>query len=319
MAADKGGRRCGAGRPSGRSANDAGQDGVRDPAQARLGQGQCGAVLARGARTRSRGRAAALHRRRHHRRGRVPGAFRERHPRGRSGGRRAAHRRRLRPRGHAGGGAVPVPAGPLSIMGGDERQTANEFMLVYDGFDPSEEGLREALTSTGNGYFCIRGAAEWEEADDVHYPGTYAHSVYNRQTTILRGHPVPNEDRVNLPSCSSLRLRSEGEEPIRLANVELLSYRHAYDVRHALLTRELRFRDRAGRETTLVSRRFVSMGRMHLAAVAWELVAENWAGRVEVLSTLDGRVVNRGVARYRQLEGRHHDPLGPRIYARDVI
>jgi trehalose/maltose hydrolase-like predicted phosphorylase/beta-phosphoglucomutase-like phosphatase (HAD superfamily) len=204
-------------------------------------------------------------------------------------------------------------------MGGDERQTANEFMLVYDGFDPSEEGLREALTSTGNGYFCIRGAAEWEEADDVHYPGTYAHSVYNRQTTILGGHPVPNEDRVNLPSCSSLRLRIEGEEPIRLANVELLSYRHAYDVRHALLTRELRFRDRAGRETTLVSRRFVSMGRMHLAAVAWELVAENWAGRVEVLSTLDGRVVNRGVARYRQLEGRHHDPLGPRIYARDVI
>ena len=37
-------------------------------------------------------------------------------------------------------------------------------MLVYDGFDPSNEGLREALTSTGNGYFCIRGAAEWEDA-----------------------------------------------------------------------------------------------------------------------------------------------------------
>jgi trehalose/maltose hydrolase-like predicted phosphorylase len=42
------------------------------------------------------------------------------------------------------------------------------FLLAYDGFDPPAEGLREALTSTGNGYLCTRGAAEWEEADGVH-------------------------------------------------------------------------------------------------------------------------------------------------------
>ncbi len=195
----------------------------------------------------------------------------------------------------------------------------NEFTLVYDGFDASEEELREALTSMGNGYFCIRGAAEWEERDNVHYAGTYAHGVYNRETTILGGHPVPNEDRVNLPDGSSLELCIESDDPIRLGNVEVLDYRHVYDARYALLTRTLRFRDRAGRETRLTSRRFVSMGRMHLSAVAWELVAENWSGRVEVISALDGRVVNRGVARYRQLEGRHLDPQGPRIYAPDVI
>jgi trehalose/maltose hydrolase-like predicted phosphorylase len=32
-------------------------------------------------------------------------------------------------------------------------------MLVYEGFDAADEPLREALTSTGNGYFCTRGAA----------------------------------------------------------------------------------------------------------------------------------------------------------------
>jgi trehalose/maltose hydrolase-like predicted phosphorylase len=204
-------------------------------------------------------------------------------------------------------------------MGGEERHAADDFMLVYDGFDPSEEGLRETLTSTGNGYLCLRGAAEWEARDDVHYPGTYAHGVYNRETTIMSGHPVLNEDLVNLPNCFSLELIVDGEEPLRLANVELLSYRHAYDVRHALLTRELRFRDRAGRETSLRSRRFVSMGRMHLAALTWELVAENWSGSVEVVSVLDGRVLNQGVVRYQQLEGRHLDPQGPRIHAPDVI
>ena len=204
-------------------------------------------------------------------------------------------------------------------MSEEDAHLSDEFTLVYEGFDPLEEGLREALTSTGNGYLCIRGAAEWEEAGDVHYPGTYAHGVYNRQTTILAGHPVPNEDLVNLPDCTSLRLRIEGDEPIQLDKLELLSYRHLYDIRHALLTRELRFRGRDRRVTTLRSRRFLSMGRMHLSAVAWELVAENWSGRVEVISALDGRVVNQGVARYAQLEGRHHDPQGPRIYADDVI
>ncbi|MGH3488726.1 MAG: hypothetical protein ACRDP8_12550, partial [Actinopolymorphaceae bacterium] len=42
------------------------------------------------------------------------------------------------------------------------------FSLTYDGFDPPSEGLREAMTSTGNGYLCARGAAEWEDADGVH-------------------------------------------------------------------------------------------------------------------------------------------------------
>ena len=202
---------------------------------------------------------------------------------------------------------------------GEKRYTTDEFMLVYDGFVPEDEGLREALTSTGNGYFCVRGAAEWEDASDVHYPGTYAHGVYNRESTIMGRRPIPNEDLVNLPRTWLLKLSLEGEEPIRLASVELLSYRHAYDVRHAVLTRELRFRDRGGRETSLRSRRFVSMGRMHLAALEWELVAENWSGHVDLVSALDGRVLNRGVARYQQLWGHHLDPQGPRIHAPDVI
>ena len=200
-----------------------------------------------------------------------------------------------------------------------EVQAPAGFTLAYEHFDPDEEGLREALTSTGNGYFCARGAAEWQEADDVHYPGIYAHDVYNRETTIMAGRPVPNEDLVVLPNWLSLALRIDGDEPVRFHNVELLSYRHELDIRHAILRRELRFRDRAGRETTLRSSRFVSMARMHQAVIAWTLIPHNWSGSVEVISALDGRVVNRGVARYRQLEGRHLDGGGVRTAGPDVI
>ncbi|MFT6591729.1 MAG: hypothetical protein ACJA2P_002587, partial [Rhodoferax sp.] len=33
------------------------------------------------------------------------------------------------------------------------------WSLVFDGFDPLQEGLREALCTLGNGYFATRGAS----------------------------------------------------------------------------------------------------------------------------------------------------------------
>jgi trehalose/maltose hydrolase-like predicted phosphorylase len=195
----------------------------------------------------------------------------------------------------------------------------DETALRYDDFEPSDEGLREALTSTGNGYFCTRGAAEWEDADEVHYPGTYAHGLYNRETTIMGGRPVLNEDLVNLPNWLVLKLKIEDEDAIRLGNVELLSYLHEYDIGTAMVIRELRFRDRAGRETTLRSRRFASMAHSHQAAIEWTLEPHNWSGSIEVVSALDGRVTNGNVARYRQLEGRHLDPVSPRTFGPEII
>ena len=195
----------------------------------------------------------------------------------------------------------------------------SDFTLAYDGFDPAQEGLREALTSTGNGYFATRGAAEWEDANAVHYPGTYAHGCFNRETTILGGRPVLNEDLVNLPNWLLLKLRIEGEEAIRLDNVEVLSYRHSYDIRNAVVERQIQFRDRAGRETTLRSRRFVSMANSHLAGIEWTVTPENWSGRVEAISGLDARVTNHMVARYRDLEGRHLNPVSPRTFGPEII
>jgi trehalose/maltose hydrolase-like predicted phosphorylase len=193
------------------------------------------------------------------------------------------------------------------------------WTLAYDGFDPEGEGLREALTSTGNGYFCTRGALIWAEADGVSYPGTYTHGGFNRETTIMAGVPVLNEDLVNLPNWLLLELRIEGEEAIGMDNAELLSYRHEYDARYAVVKRITRFRDRAGRVTTLQTERFVSMADMHQAAMLWTITPENWSGRVEVISALDGRVTNRGVARYSQLEGRHLDPVSPRTFGPEII
>src|ERR671912_2183999 len=124
--------------------------------------------------------------------------------------------------------------------------TDSAWTLAYDHFDPADERLREALTSTGNGYFSTRGSFSWTEADEVHYPGTYMHGGFNRETTIMAGVPVLNEDLVNLPNWLLLELRIEGEEAVGRENPEPRSYRHEYDARYALLRRITRLRDRAG-------------------------------------------------------------------------
>ena len=35
----------------------------------------------------------------------------------------------------------------------------NGWKLVYEGWDPQQEGLREALCTLGNGYIATRGAS----------------------------------------------------------------------------------------------------------------------------------------------------------------
>jgi trehalose/maltose hydrolase-like predicted phosphorylase len=214
---------------------------------------------------------------------------------------------------------VSSPATDHDVAGG-AHGADDGWTLTWEGVEPEEEGLREALSSTGNGYFCTRGAAEWEDTDPPgHYAGTYAHGAYNRETTILGGRPVLNEDLVNLPNWLVLMLRIEGEEAITLDNVEVLEYRHSFDIRTATVSRHFRFRDRKGRETTLRSRRFVSMAHSHQAALEWVLTPENWSGNVGIVSAIDGRVDNDMVARYRDLEGRHLDPVTPRTFGPEVI
>jgi trehalose/maltose hydrolase-like predicted phosphorylase len=193
------------------------------------------------------------------------------------------------------------------------------WKLAYEGFEPAQEGLREALCTLGNGYFATRGAAEEAEADDVHYPGTYLAGGYNRLETDIAGQVIENEDLVNLPNWLPLTFRPEDGDWLNLRRVEILAYRLELDLERGLLERRMRVRDSQGRETSLVSRRFVHMGLPHLAAIEVTLCPGNWSGRIEVRTALDGRVINAGVERYRQLNSKHLTALESRILGEDTI
>ncbi len=191
-----------------------------------------------------------------------------------------------------------------------ERKSAgptseDEWSLRYDGFDPGHEGLREALCTLGNGFFATRGAAPESVADGVHYPGTYVAGLYDRRSTELAGRTVENESLVNIPNWLPLTFSIDGGPWFDLGSVEILEYSQDLDLRRATLTRTVRIRDPEGRVTRLRQERFVSMANRHVAALQTILRAENWSGRLDVRSGIDGRIVNAGVARYSQFDEHH--------------
>jgi trehalose/maltose hydrolase-like predicted phosphorylase len=179
------------------------------------------------------------------------------------------------------------------------------WLLRYEGYDPRAEQLREALCALGNGRFATRAAAPEARADQVHYPGTYAAGVFNRLSVDLDSHAVVNESMVNLPDWQSLSVRAEGGDWLNVDTMTVADYVQELDLRRGVLTRRFRCTDAQGRRTAVAQRRLVSMADPYLAGMEATFVAENWSGRLEVRSGLDGRVRNAGVARYRGLGDTH--------------
>jgi alpha,alpha-trehalase len=185
----------------------------------------------------------------------------------------------------------------------------NGWSLVYDGFDPAQEGLREALCTLGNGYFATRGAAPESAADSTHYPGTYIAGCYDRLPSVVEGRTLEHEDVVNAPNWLPLTFRARGGAWFRLRDTEVLAYRQELDLRRGVLVRDVRVRDAMGRTTRIRSVRLVHMGAPHLAGIEMSITPEDWTGTLEIRAALDGRVVNDLVGRYRHLAKEHLVPV----------
>jgi len=193
------------------------------------------------------------------------------------------------------------------------------WTLAYEGYDPEQEGLREALCTLGNGYFATRGAATESSADGIHYPGTYVAGCYNRLKTDVAGKTVENECIVNVPNWLPVSFRIEDGDWFDVEEVDILEYRQELALRQGILSRFICFADAQGRQTRLFQRRFVSMANPHMAGLETTFVAENWSGSLYIRSALDGRVDNSGVKRYQNLNNRHLEPTETQVVDKETI
>ncbi|MET1153801.1 HAD-IA family hydrolase, partial [Arthrobacter sp.] len=175
------------------------------------------------------------------------------------------------------------------------RVLTDPWRLVYEGYDPAHEGHREALTTLGNGYLAVRGAAPESRKSDVHYPGTYPAGVYNRLVSRVQDQDVEDEHMVNAPNWLVLDLRLEGTDWWSRGGLKILRERRVLDMRRATLERDVVLEAPDGRRMAVGQRRFVSMAQPHLMALETTIKALGWSGPAVIRSGVDCGITNENV------------------------
>jgi beta-phosphoglucomutase family hydrolase len=185
------------------------------------------------------------------------------------------------------------------------RVLTDPWRLVYEGYDPAHEGHREALTTLGNGYLAVRGAAPESRMSEVRYPGTYLAGVYNRLLSTVQGQATEDEHMVNVPNWLVLDLRLDETGWWSRGGLKIRRERRVLDLVHATLRREVVLEAHDGRRLELVQRRFVSMAQPHLMALETTLTTRGWSGSVGIRSGVDTDVANENVPEDALLNNHH--------------
>ena len=184
-------------------------------------------------------------------------------------------------------------------------KVVSNWKLVYNSFNPAEEGLRESLCTLGNGYMGTRGAAPEATTGKINYPGTYIAGVYNKLATNVSGKTIYNEDFVNCPNWLFVTFKIGDGEWFDISKAKIMYYRQELDMKRGILSRSMRVQDPLGRRTFIKTSRIVSMADPHLAAIEYEIIPENYSDWIRIRTMLDGNILNLGVERYKQLNHKH--------------
>ncbi|CAH0130944.1 putative glycosyl hydrolase MT2062 [Arthrobacter sp. Bi83] len=179
------------------------------------------------------------------------------------------------------------------------------WLLVYEGMDPAHEGHREALTTLGNGYMAVRGAAPESASDGLHYPGTYMAGIYNRLTSKVHGQQSEDEHMVNVPNWLPVDIAVEEGRWWSSGGLRLCSEHRELDMRRAVLSRHVVLAADDGRQLDVVQRRVVSAAQAHLAALETTLTARGWSGQAVVRIGLDAGITNSNIPAEALLAHRH--------------
>ena len=198
----------------------------------------------------------------------------------------------------------------------EEGMEMDSWQLKYYDYNQDKERSREALFTTGNGYFGTRGALEESSANKVNYPGTYISGLYNRLISKVAGWDLENEDFVNIPNWLPIQFRIEGNEWFEFKpepSYEIEKIHRKLDLKTGELKKIMIVKDSKGRRTKIDSSRFASMENPHLAGLQFSITPLNYSDKIEIQSELNGNHINAGVERYMELNQKQLEPVSESI------
>jgi alpha,alpha-trehalose phosphorylase len=138
-----------------------------------------------------------------------------------------------------------------------------------------------------NGYLGMRGM--YEEGIPSKEPGVFLNGFYEHRPISYGEHaygfPRIGQSILNCPDGTPLKLFVD-DEPFVLIQAEILSFRRAIDLRAGTLNRDVSWMTPSGRRMRLRTVRLVSFTHRHLAAIEYELTAEDADTEIVISSEL---------------------------------
>lgn len=164
---------------------------------------------------------------------------------------------------------------------------------------------QEAMLTVGNGFFGLRGAYTEAHADADNYPGMYTAGLYDQLTTNLNGRDVTNEDLVNLPNAQALSFGVDHQNPFQIKAADIQDIYRSLDLHTGTLTTTMLVQLSTGHTLQIKTSKLANFKDWHRLAIRYSITPINFAGSLQVYSTIDGSVVNGNVARYNAFDQRH--------------
>ncbi|MBX3063507.1 MAG: glycoside hydrolase family 65 protein [Anaerolineae bacterium] len=163
-------------------------------------------------------------------------------------------------------------------------------------FHPGKQYHTETITTIGNGYMGLRGS--FEEGYPNEIVSTLIHGVYNQAPEEI----VP--DLVNLPNPLAIQIMVDGEQ-FHMQKGSVLGFRRALDLKTALLTRGILWRNSKGSIVQITFERFASLEHEHVLAQRVTVRALWGDPEIEIAAAIDADRLSAGANHWQVLEKGH--------------
>lgn len=158
-----------------------------------------------------------------------------------------------------------------------------EWILVEEGFSLAREHELESLFAIANGYVGTRGSLA--EGSPLSSPATFVAGVFDSK-------PGAPPELVTVPDWTHLSVTVKGQ-PVRLDTGQNLRHCRVLDLKQAILWRDRRHQDAAGRITRVRGLRLASAADRRLLIQSIAFSPENYSGLVSINATVGGSVTKR--------------------------
>lgn len=170
------------------------------------------------------------------------------------------------------------------IIYNNGKEEFRDFLLTEDSFDEMHLGKTESIMCQGNGYLCIRGAAEEDyvgKTANTFIAGTFNATSENEVTELP-----------NVADCFSMEIKIDGKR-FYLTEETVINYSKTLNIKTGELIRTFQYKTKDNL-IAFEMKRFVSADDLHLCVQQVSIKALEKACEIIITSGINNRASNSG-------------------------